>query len=461
MSDDLIYRNRYRFFSVAAIGTFMGTLSGSILIVALPTIASDLQCGIQGAAWIMLSFTLTLVSLLLIFGAWTDKRGYYFAYKFGYVVFTLGTLLCSVSWSLYPLIAGRVIQAIGSSMFQAVGIGMVTDVFPARERGKAIGLIVMTVSAGLMTGPPLGGVLLHVFPWHSVFIISLPVGLVGLWMTLRYLKVLQPQKKQGKVRLAGGVAASVSLCAATLALSLLSRFHVTDFRLTLLALLSIVSLLAFIKIESKSERALIGLDVFRNKQFTMALAAAVLMFTSQAGILIILPFYLQDVRHFEPGTIGLYMIILPLLMFILAPLAGRLSDRIGSRLLTSLGMGTLAVGMYLLSRLGTDTANTYIVLSLVVIGGGSAIFNTPNASALMGWVNEEQRAITSGVISASRNIGMSTGIAVGTAAFAYFQARYANLGSTGLTFVASFHQVALIEMACAIVGLPFCFGRKR
>ena len=153
--ENVIQQNRYKFFTVGAIGTFMGTLNGSILNVALPTIADDLQCTVDVVAWVVLSYTLTLVSLLLIFGAWTERKGYDFAYKFGFSFFIVGSLLCIMSWSIYSLVFGRVIQAIGASMFQAVGTGMVTEVFPERERGKGIGMMVMMVSAGLMMGPPL------------------------------------------------------------------------------------------------------------------------------------------------------------------------------------------------------------------------------------------------------------------------------------------------------------------
>jgi len=177
--------------------------------------------------------------------------------------------------------------------------------------------------------------------------------------------------------------------------------------------------------------------------------------------MILIPFYLERIKNFEPKTVGLYLIIFPLLMFILAPLAGRLSDKIGSRILTSLGMATLACGLYLFSRIGFDTDNSYIILSIVVIGSGSAIFNSPNSSSIMGSITPEQRAITSGIISTSRNIGMSTGVALGTALFAYFQIYYVNLEDDGLIFIASYHQVIYTAIAIAVLGLPFCLLRKR
>ena len=439
----------------------MGTLNGSILNVALPTIADDLMCTVDVVAWVVLSYTLTLVSLLLIFGAWTERKGYNFAYKFGFSFFIIGSLLCIINWSIYSLIFGRVIQAVGAAMFQAVGIGMVTEVFPARERGKGIGTMAMMVSAGLMSGPPLGGFLLEFFPWQSIFVINLPIGLIGLALTFRYFKLLPPRAVQRKMRLAGGIAISLTLFSGTFGLSLVSDYGLTNIRVLAMAGISLVSLLVFMKFESRPETALIGVDIFKNRQLTTALAAAILMFISMSGVMILIPFYLERIKNFEPKTVGLYLIIFPLLMFILAPLAGRLSDKIGSRILTSLGMATLACGLYLFSRIGFDTDNSYIILSIVVIGSGSAIFNSPNSSSIMGSITPEQRAITSGIISTSRNIGMSTGVALGTALFAYFQIYYVNLEDDGLIFIASYHQVIYTAIAIAVLGLPFCLLRKR
>jgi len=459
--ENVIQQNRYKFFTVGAIGTFMGTLNGSILNVALPTIADDLQCTVDVVAWVVLSYTLTLVSLLLIFGAWTERKGYDFAYKFGFSFFIVGSLLCIMSWSIYSLVFGRVIQAIGASMFQAVGTGMVTEVFPERERGKGIGMMVMMVSAGLMTGPPLGGFLLQFFPWQSIFVINLPIGLFGMVLTFRYFKLLPARVTRRKMRLSGGAAISLALFSGTFGLSLVSNYGLTDPRVWGMAVVSLVSLLAFVKVESNPETALIGLDMLKNRQFTTALVAAVLMFISMSGVMILIPFYLERIKDFEPRTVGLYLIIFPVLMFVLAPLAGRLSDRIGSRVLTSLGMTTLACGLYLLSYIGAETANNYLILCIVIMGSGTAIFNTPNSSAMMGAVTEHQRAITSGILSTSRNIGMSTGIALGTALFAYFQTRYASLGNDSLIFVASYHQVIYTAIAIAVLGLPFCLARKK
>lgn len=173
-------RNKYKLFAVGAIGTFMATLDGSILNVALPTISSELAVSVDTVAWVVLSYSLTLISLMIVFGVWAGIRGFGFAYKFGYMFFIAGSLICAASGTIYLLVIGRVVQAIGTAMFVSIGPGMVTQIFPREERGKGIGMIVMMVSAGFMLGPPVGGLLLQYFHWPSVFLINIPIGGVAL-----------------------------------------------------------------------------------------------------------------------------------------------------------------------------------------------------------------------------------------------------------------------------------------
>ena len=246
----------------------MATFDGSVVSVALPTIDEHFQASVDLAAWVSLSYSLTLVALIMVFGAWTESKGYAFGYKLGYSFFIIGSVMCSFSWSIYGLILSRVVQAAGTAMFAAVGIGMVTEVFPEKERGKAIGMIVMMVSAGFILGPPVGGLLLSAFSWHSIFLINIPIGLVGLYMTFAYFKVLPPHFSDRKMRWAGSLSVSVALVTAIFALGLLKDYPITNIRIWGMAFVSLLSLALFAKFESKKETALIGFDIFKNRQFT-------------------------------------------------------------------------------------------------------------------------------------------------------------------------------------------------
>jgi MFS family permease len=212
--------NRYKIFTVGAIGTFMATLDGSIVNVGLPTIARELNCSVDLVAWVALAYSLTLVSLLLVYGAWTERKGFAFAYTYGFILFMLGSAACGLSPNIYSLIGARVLQASGTAVFASIGPAMVTAVFPEKERGKGIGMMVMMVAAGFTVGPPLGGLLLGVWDWPSIFYVNIPIGIVGLGLAIKYLRTLTPPKVTRAMPLKGAMAVSLGLVSTMLAMSL-------------------------------------------------------------------------------------------------------------------------------------------------------------------------------------------------------------------------------------------------
>ncbi|MFH1688517.1 MAG: MFS transporter [bacterium] len=449
-----------RFFAVAAIGTFIGTLEGSILNVALPTIAGDLGAEVDEVAWVVLAYSVTLVSLMTVFGAWAARRGYGFAYRFGYLFFLVGTTTCALSGDLHVLIAGRVVQAVGAAMFQAIGMGLLTSVFPANQRGKAIGLMAMVVAVGLTSGPPLGGLILSTWPWHAIFVVTIPVGIIGLLLSTAVFRGFVSPISHKPLNIGTAAALSVALLSAMLWLSFFEDFPFLDLRMLGLAVVGVIAAILFIRLELNPERSLIGLELFMNRQFSISVAAMFLMFASMAGALILIPFYLQDIRGLEPKTIGLYLIVLPLTMAMFAPLSGRISDRIGYRFLTSLGLAMFALGMYLLLQLEPSTGSWHLIVSLIVIGSGVGIFNSPNSSAMMGSVTAKQRPISSGILSTTRVLGMASGIAVSTAVFSYYKHRFAGLGGEDVVFVEAMHRVIWISIVMTVTGMLICSFRK-
>ena len=462
MDSSLIQAHKYKFFTVGAIGTFMSTLDGSILNVALPTIADQLKCNINLVAWVILAYSLTVVSLMMIFGAWTERKGYAFAYKFGYLFFITGSILCALSNSIHFLIFGRVVQAIGSAMFQAVGPGMVSTVFPEKERGKGIGMMVMMVAGGMMAGPPLGGFILQYFPWQSIFVVNLPIGLIGITLALKYFKILPKPNQFKKMYIAGALSISIAMLTGMLALSLMENYTISDFRVLGLGIISVISMILFYRFESNPDKALIGTYLFKNRQFSTSLISAILMFIAMSGAIILIPFYLERVKDFEPQTVGMFLMIFPIVMFIIAPLSGKLSDKIGFRLLTTTGMIIFAFGLYLLTFLDIDTTNRYIIISIIIISCGTAIFNSPNSSAMMGSVDKTKRAVISGIIATSRNIGMALGVAIATSLFAYFQTHVIGINDDAtINFVNAYQPVVKISVVIALIAVPFCFIRQK
>jgi len=456
---NLVEANRYKFFTVGAIGTFMATLDGSIVSVALPTITEKLHCGIDTVAWVVLAYSLTLIALMMVFGAWTDHKGYAFAYKFGYILFLSGSIICALSWSIYMLILGRIIQATGSAMFASIGAGMITSVFPQNERGKGLGMIVMMVAAGFMVGPPLGGFLLSAWSWPSIFVVNIPISLFGLWLVFKYFGLLPPHESDRKVRLPGAIAISFGLVTGILGLSLFNDYSITDPRVWGLFVVSAIALTAFFTIESNPDRALIGLHVFKNRQFATSIIAQMAHFIAFSGVFVLIPFYLQRVRGLEPKQVGFYLIIIPILMFIFSPLAGRLSDRYGYRLLTTVGMLITGFGLFMISGLQLTSPGGSVIGILIVIGVGVGLFSTPNSSALMGSVGESQRAIASGIMATNRNIGMSVGVGLSTGLFSFYEKSNSALVDPKLIFMASYRPVIWVAVALVSVGVVFCLIR--
>ena len=459
MVDSQSKAQKYKFFTIGAIGTFMATLDSSILNVALPTIADEFSVPIDLIAWVVLSYSLTLVSLLMVFGAWSSRKGYKFAYKFGYMFFTIGSIICVFSQLFSILLIGRIIQAIGGAMFQAVGPGMVTEVFPENERGKGMGLMVMAVGLGLLSGPALGGLLLSYWSWQSIFIINIPIGFFGLFLTFRYFKNYIQKLKESKIPIIGSVSVSLVLLSSMLVATLLGDYEFTDPIIIGLLAITLISLIVFLKYESDPEHALIGLDIFKNKQFTSSVIAMFTLFVAISGIMILIPFYLERIKHLEPKTVGLFLMILPVTMIFIAPISGKLSDKIGYRFLTSFGFLMLITGLFLVYQINETTTLEYLLLSLMVIGIGVGIFNTPNSSALMGSVNPIYRPIASGIMATTRNIGISFGIAISTGLFAYFETKYLLEFDSINSFILSYHNIIFISILVAVFGLPFCLIR--
>ena len=445
---------------VGAIGTFMATLDGSIVNVALPTIASRFGVGVDLVAWVVLAYSLTLMSLMIVFGAWTERRGYAFAYKLGFVFFVVGSTLCALSPTIYILIASRVIQGVGTAMFAATGPGLVTTVFPPKERGKALGLVVMMVAAGFMVGPPLGGYILGFWDWHGLFLINVPIGIVGFYMTQRYFGLLPVPLERSPLPFPGALAIAVAMISGVYALS-----HIDDYGLSSplfwgLIVLSLAAVAVFVRQENQPGQSLIGLEIFRNKQFVASIGAQLAAFGGTSGVFVLIPFYLEEVRGLDPEHVGLYLVIVPVIMFVFAPLAGKVSDRIGFRLLTTVGMTTTGLSLWLLSRLEAGTEGWYIVLCLGVAGAGAGLFSTPNSSAMMGAVDASRRATASSILATTRNVGMAGGVAVATALFSHYRAIHADIPDVASRFLAGYRPVIYLAMAFVVVGIAFCLVRN-
>jgi EmrB/QacA subfamily drug resistance transporter len=397
--------------AAVAMSIFLATIDGSIVNVALPTLVRDLNTDFATIQWVVLSYLLTMTTLMLSIGRLGDMVGKKAIYTAGFVVFTIGSALCGLAPTVYWLIAFRVLQAVGAAMTLALGAAIVTEAFPAEERGRALGLIGTIVSLGVIIGPTIGGVMIEVLSWHWIFFVNLPVGVVGTLMAWRFVPNFKPLGRQ-RFDYWGAFTLFTSLLALLLALTLGQQLGFEDIRISLLFAVWLIFLIVFLIIETRTAQPMIALKIFGNILFSVNLVTGFITFVAIAGVFILLPFYLEDVLNYNTQQVGFLLAVVPVGLGIFAPIAGALSDRFGTRPITVLGLIMLVVGYVALTGLSTETTTWGYILRLVPIGIGMGIFQSPNNSAIMGAVPRERLGVASGLLSITRTLGQTVGIAI-------------------------------------------------
>ncbi len=405
------YRRKWWVMASVAMGVFLATVDGSIVNIALPNLVNDLKEPLAVVQWVVLAYLLTLTTLMLSVGRLADMIGRKRLYLAGMFIFTTGSLLCGISPNVYWLIGFRVFQAIGASMTQALGTAIVTDAFPPEERGKALGIIGGIVSIGIIAGPTLGGLILGVLSWHWLFFVNLPVGIIGLIFASKFIPSDHAGSNQ-RFDYSGAAAMFLSLMSFLLALTFGESSTFTSPIVLSLFAVSAVGLFAFIKIEQHSQEPMIDLSLFKSKIMSTNLITGSLTFIGSAGTVLLIPFYLQNMRGFTPEKAGLMMSIIPLTSGIISPLAGSLSDRFGSKLITTLGLAFQLVGYLLIAGLTVNTSVIGYLLRSAPLGLGIGLFQAPNNSSIMGSAQRSQLGVVSGLLSLTRTLGQTTGIAI-------------------------------------------------
>ena len=397
--------------AAVAMGVFLSTIDGSIVNVALPTLGRELHAPFAAVQWVVLGYLLTLVTLMMVAGRLADLHGKKHLYTAGFVIFTFGSLLCGLSPNVVWLVAARVVQGVGASLLMALGAAVVTDVFPPQERGKAMGLIGLMVSVGLVSGPTLGGLILGVFSWHVIFFVNLPLGVVGTLVVLKAVPAQAPHSRQG-FDLRGAILLFVALLSLLLAITLGPRASFRSPSILALFAAALIGLVAFVRVELSVKHPLVDLGMFRNAPLATNVVTGTLVFVASAGLVFLLPFFLQSMQGRSPREAGLLLATSPVMIGLSAPVSGWLSDRVGTRPLTVLGLGILVLAYLLVGTLEIGTSTSGYIARVALIGLGMGIFQSPNNSAIMGAVPRERLGVASGLMSLSRTLGQTTGVAL-------------------------------------------------
>lgn len=403
--------NKWVILFTVLVMTFMVTLDGSIVNVAMPVMGQELNVGMGGIEWVASIYLVITCATILIFGRLGDMIGKVRIFQTGVMLFTIGSLFCSISHSLPLLIGARVVQGLGAAAALAANQGIITETFPSHQRGKALGFVSTFVALGSMAGPTIGGFILTLLPWEYIFLINVPVGVLAFLVGLRVLpnrKPAAPGKLDGK----GGLLLFISIVMIFGSITLMQD----EINLPILAALIIGILLVFLFIreEGRTEEPLIPLEVFKNKLFSLNMFTLLLVFTALGAYNIILPFYLQDALKFSPGVAGMFLTVIPFITAFIGPLSGSLSDRIGCEKPTMIGLLFYTLGLAMFLGTGLNTAPLQLVLCLVVIAVGSGLFQSPNNSLIMGSVPRSELGFVGSFTGLMRNMGISIGLTAGT-----------------------------------------------
>ncbi len=411
-SDERSYRRLVLL--ITSIGSMMAPLDGSIVGVALPSMTAGLMMNYVSVIWVPSAYLVTLAVTLLIIGRISDTHGRRRILIAGLVIFVLGSVLCSIATSGEELIVFRVFQGIGTACMAATGTAIVTDVFPASERGKALGINIMSVYIGGSIGPTLGGVLTYAFGWRSVFWVNVPIGLVALTLVLLRLRESVPKATKGPFDISGMATFAVGLVSLLAAMTVGESVGWAAPLIIGLFVLAAISFALFVLAEmAKGDSAMIDLSLIaHNRLFAAANIAALLNYTAFFSTSFILSFYLQRVLGRSALETGLILLSMPVTMAILAPVSGYASDKVGSRVLATGGMICITVGLLLLSTLTLSSSTLHVTVYLLLLGAGMGLFSSPNTSSIMGSVASRQRGVASGMVATMRTTGQSLSLAV-------------------------------------------------
>jgi EmrB/QacA subfamily drug resistance transporter len=385
----------------SSLAVIFSTLMASGLNVALPEISSEFKTDAILLSWMVTSFVLATAVFSLPFGRIADIYGLKKIFLYGMVLYTLIAVVAVFSSSAIMLIICRAIQGLGSAMIAVNGLALVTAIYPASERGRALGINIACVYAGSSIGPFLGGILTEHVGWRSIFAINIPVGLAVIILLLWRLKGEWRECEGEKFDYTGSIIFGLALVVLMYGFSLLPSILGG-----ILIPAGIFGLFAFLRWESGTKSPVLNIIIFKNNRpFIFSNLAALIAYSSIFAIGFLLSLYLQDIKGLTPEMAGLVLVAQPAMQAVLSPFTGRLSDKVEPRIVASSGMAFILIGLLFSSLLSENTPIVQIVLILVAIGVGFALFSSPNANAIMSSVVPRFFGVASAVMSTMRSVG--------------------------------------------------------
>jgi EmrB/QacA subfamily drug resistance transporter len=408
----LSQRRRLLVLAICCMSLLLVGMDSTIVNVALPSIRRDLNVSLSGLQWTIDAYILVLASLLMLSGSTADRLGRRRIFQIGLVLFTVGSLLCSLAPGLGWLIAFRMVQAVGASMLNPVAMSIITNVFTEpRERARAIGVWGGVVGISLGLGPVIGGVLVETVGWRSIFWINIPIGIAAIGLTARFV----PESRAPRARRVDAVGQLLVMVAlASMTYAIIEAPHAgwtspTTLGLLALALVAIGMLLAY---EPRRVDPLLELRFFRSAPFSGATMIAICAFGAFSGFLFLNTLYLQEVRRLSALQAGMCTLPLAVMTLIFAPLSGRLVGSRGPRISLLAAGAAMCAGGLMLVGLDRDTSLVWLLASYVVFGLGFGLVNAPITNTALSGMPRSQAGVAAAIASTSRQVGAALGVAV-------------------------------------------------
>lgn len=441
---EITYNKRWTILVIVLLGTLMATLDSSIVNVALPDMASELFVGLDTIQWVVTSYLIVISAFVLIFGRIADIIGKSLVYQYGFLLFTFGSLLCGISKSVKFLVISRVIQAIGAAMTMSSNQGIIAATFPQNERGRALGLSATTVALGTMLGPPVGGIMVELFSWQSIFLINIPIGIFGYLAGRKVLPSEEKKLQYAYFDIKGAFVFIIFVVSLFWAMLSGEKLGWNNYLILISITISCISILSFYFIEKKATQPMLEFSMFENKLFDLSIFCAFVSFVAIFCNNIIHPFYLEYIMNINPARAGILMMIFPISAGSVAPISGYLSDKIGSEILTVLGLFFTTAGLILVGFLNTNSTYYDIVIRVAILGLGNGLFQSPNNAIVMSLVPRDKLGIAGSVNALVRNMGMVFGIAFSVALL--YNRMSAKIGYRVTSFVGGRHDVFIYAM---------------
>jgi EmrB/QacA subfamily drug resistance transporter len=440
-----------------AFGLFMIMLDNTIVNVALPSIQQDLNIGISELEWVFNGYALTFGVLMLTGGKLADMLGRRRIFVAGLVIFTAASLACGLAASAGMLIGARVVQGVGSALMNPATLSIITATFPARQRGMAIGIWAGVSGMALAIGPLVGGLITQHWSWNWIFFINVPIGVLAILVARLVIDESRDMSAEQRLDLPGLLSSAIALFALTYGLIEANTYGWTSTRILALFAVAAIGFAVFILLELRQRVPMLDLKLFKNSTFAGANSVMLLVGLAMFGVFFYNSLFIQNIIGWSAVQTGASFLPMTVLIILIAPIAGKYSDRVGSRWLMGGGMVLLAISLLIFSRLNA-TSNFWDILPGLLIGGlGMAVVMTPTTAAAMGSVPVDKAGVGSAVLNSGRQVGGALGIAVMGAIVASYATGIPGTPEAAAGFVTGYQHAlqvaALIALAGAVIAV--------